>query len=89
MAWKARLESIDFSGEKVSASFTYYDDAVLDAQSQPVIQWSQTFTFDPTWTAAQMQGAVIARGKELRTAKDRADVLRAQFPAQTTVISIP
>lgn len=91
MAWQARLEQIAASGSKVVASFAYYDDAgpIDPKTSQPVVLWNESFTFDPAYTAAQMQAAVRARGAELRSASDRVAQLLVQFPVSSTVIPIP
>lgn len=91
MAWQAKLIGIGASAEKVIASFSYYDDqAANDPKTgQPPVVWTESFSFDPTWTSAQMQSAVVARGTQVKTAKVRADALTVQFPAQTTIIAIP
>jgi hypothetical protein len=91
MAWQARLTNIGSAGDKVQASFDFFDDqAPVDPKtSRPTVTWVDTFTFDPLWTAAQMQATVVARGKQVRDAKVRADALAGQFPLDTTVIAIP
>jgi hypothetical protein len=85
MAWKARLKDpIVAAGDHVVATFDYFDDA-----DPATTLGTQTFAFDPTSVAADMQAQVQSRGKELRAATVRATALAAQFPPVTTVINIP
>lgn len=90
MAWKARLAAdIIPASDRVYAIFEFYDDAVVDGQNKPVIVATESFTFSPGWSTADMQAAVTARGVAIKRAKTRAAELAGQFPPVTTVISIP
>jgi hypothetical protein len=91
MAWQARLDGIGTTADKVVAAFSFYDDqAANDPKTgAPPIVWAEAFSFDPTWSAVDMQKTVQARGAQVRAAKIRADALNAQFPASSTVIAIP
>lgn len=84
MAWQAKLTALFPSDTKVVATFDYADDA-----APTVLLAREQFAFDPTWSAADMQKEVQSRGAQLRTAKNRADALVAQFPVGTTIIAIP
>jgi hypothetical protein len=85
MAWQARLAApIVSNGDAVNAAFEYYD----DVDPATVLAYA-AFSFPPTWTNADMQSAVRARGALFRAANARATALALAFPAQTTVISIP
>jgi hypothetical protein len=84
MAWQARLAAdVKAGGDKVIATFEFFDDA------DGAVQVTESFSFPPTWTNADMQKTVQARGAQLRAAKVRADAIALAFPAVTTVIAIP
>jgi hypothetical protein len=68
--------------------FAFYDDAILNGQGQPVIQFSEAFSFPPHWSNQNMQEAVQARGTAFRAAKTRADQLALAFPVNT-VVNVP
>lgn len=85
MAWQARLVGdITAAADRIAATFEFFDDANASA-----VLWTETFTFAATWTNADMQKAVQARGAQIRTAQARAAALAAAFPPISTVIAIP
>lgn len=92
MALKAYLsEKVASSGASIRATFIYYDDT--DPQNvgvsptvPPTAQiHAETFSFQPSWSNADMQSVVQSRGTEIRAAKARADALAAQFPIGTLI----
>lgn len=91
MAWKARLsDTIMASGDQVVAVFEFYDDTVIDPETQqPAVRARQAFSFPPSWSNADMQTSVIARGVAFKAASARAGVLANAFPPGTTVLNIP
>jgi hypothetical protein len=84
MAWQARLSAAVFAADdKVVATFEYFDDV-----NPTTIFARRAFTFDPSWTTADMQKAVQTTGSQFRTANQRAATIAGAFPVGT-LIAIP
>lgn len=75
----------------IRAEFVYYDSADgVDGNGVPNLPLHyKEFLFPPDWSNANMQNAVRVEGALARTAQTRAAALVTNFPAASTVISIP
>lgn len=91
MAWQAQLITpITYEGDQIVASFGFYDDADPANQTTPSVYLHiERFTFPPSWSNADMQARIRARGAQVRSTVARATVMATTFPVTTTIISVP
>jgi hypothetical protein len=83
VAWKAVITGASLDGPSITVG--YYDDA--DPQNTPapsVFLYSQTFSRGEITSDADLRQQVIATGKQIRTAYQRIQALKA-----TGAITIP